>query len=96
MYLHEYVAMLWFNFILGSNFILLRFKLIIMYYCTQKQRKIKLEPRLKLNRNSYTQVFTDLHYLLLYLGVVQAVSYSEGHKINYWDASNDVFNSIKL
>ena len=41
--------MLWFNFILGSNFIFLCFKLVIIYYHTQKQRKIKFKPRTKLN-----------------------------------------------
>ena len=49
-----YIYMLWFNFILGSNFIFLCFKLIIIHYHTQKQRKIKFEPRIKLNHNSYT------------------------------------------
>ena len=42
--------MLWFNFILGSNFIFLCFKLIITHYNTQKQKKInlnqgKIEPQ---------------------------------------------------
>ena len=46
-------SMLWFNFILGSNFIFLCFKLIIIHYHTKKQRKIKFEPRIKLNHNIY-------------------------------------------
>ena len=41
--------LLWFNFIFGSNFIFLCFKLIIIHYNTQKQRKIKFEPRIRLN-----------------------------------------------
>ena len=45
--------MLWFNFILGLNFIFLCFKLIIMHYLTQKQWKIKFKPRMKLNHNTY-------------------------------------------
>ena len=45
--------MLWFNFILGLNFIFLCFKLIIIYYHTQKQRKIKFKPKTKLNHNMY-------------------------------------------
>ena len=49
--------MLWFNFILGSNFIFLCFKLIITHYHTQKQRKIKFEPRIKLNHNIYLDLF---------------------------------------
>ena len=35
-------------------FIFLCFVLIIMHYHTQKQRKIKIEPRIKLNHNIYT------------------------------------------
>ena len=46
--------MLWFNFILGPNFIFLCFKLIIIHYHTKKQRKIKFEPKIKLNHNIYT------------------------------------------
>ena len=45
------VYMLWFNFILGSNFIFLCFKLIIIHCNAQKQKKIKFEPRIKLNHN---------------------------------------------
>ena len=43
--------MLWFNFILGSNFIFLCFKLIIIHYNSQKHKKRKFEPRIKLNHN---------------------------------------------
>ena len=46
--------MLWFNFILGLNFIFLCFKLVIIHYHTPKQRKIKLKPRIKLNHHIYT------------------------------------------
>ena len=45
--------MLWFSFILGSNFLFLCFKLIIIYHDTQKQRNIKFKPRTKLNHNTY-------------------------------------------
>ena len=48
------VYMLWFNFILGLNFIFLCFKLIIIHYHTQKQREIKFKPRIKLNHNINT------------------------------------------
>ena len=48
--------MLWFNFIRGLIFISLCFKLIIIYYHTQKQRKIKIKPRIKLNHNMYIEV----------------------------------------
>ena len=47
------VYMLWFNFILGLNFIFFCFKLIIIHYHTQKQKKIKFKPRRKLNHNIY-------------------------------------------
>ena len=35
--------MLWFNFIIGSNFIFLLFKLIIIYYNTQKHKENKFD-----------------------------------------------------
>ena len=43
--------MLWFNFILGSVFIFLCSIFIITHCYTQKQRKITIEPRKKLNHN---------------------------------------------
>ena len=49
--------MLWFRFILGTtNFIFLSFKLIIIHYHAQKQRKVKSEPRTKLNHNIYMYI----------------------------------------
>ena len=45
--------MFWFNFILGSNFVFLCFKLIIIHYNTHKQKKRKFEPRIKLDHNRY-------------------------------------------
>ena len=45
--------MSWFNFILGLIFISLCFKLVIIYYHAQKQREIKIKPRIKLNHNIY-------------------------------------------
>ena len=53
------VYMLWFNFILGLIFIFLCFKLIIIYYHTQRQRKIKIKPRIKLNHNIYITSVED-------------------------------------
>ena len=53
-WLEEFLLyMLWFNFILGLIFIFPCFKLIIIYYHAQKQRKIKIKPRIKLNHNIY-------------------------------------------
>ena len=54
--------MLWFNFILGLNFISLCFKLIIIHYHTQKQREIKFKPRMTLDHNIYIYK-KDLHFL---------------------------------
>ena len=45
--------MLWFNFILGLNFIPLCFKLIIIYYHTKKQKEIKFKLRKNFNHNIY-------------------------------------------
>ena len=49
------IYMLWFKIFLGLNFIFFCFKLIIIYYHTQKQKKIKFKPRIILNHNIYTQ-----------------------------------------
>ena len=54
--------MLWFNFILGSNFVFFCFLCMVMYdnniimydnnmIMCLKQKKIKFEPRIKLNHN---------------------------------------------
>ena len=43
--------MFWFNFILGLNFTFFCFKLIVIHYHTQKQKKIAFKPRIKLNHN---------------------------------------------
>ena len=45
--------MLWFKFIVGSNFIFLCLKLITTDYHTPKQRKINLSHRIKLNHHTY-------------------------------------------
>ena len=46
-------VMLWLNFIAGLSFIFFCFKLVIIHYYTQKEKKIKFKPRRKLNHNSY-------------------------------------------
>ena len=57
--LHSPVALIYFyvyvvvQFYPGSNFVFLCFKLIIIHYHTQTQRKIKFKPRMKLNHNIY-------------------------------------------
>ena len=61
------MSMLWFNFILGSNFIFLCFKLVIIHYNTQKQKKTKFEPRIKLNHNIYINHFAAWKNLRFYL-----------------------------
>ena len=54
--IHILWYILWFNFILGSNFNFLCFKLIVIHYNTQKQKKRKFEPRIKLNHNIYIEL----------------------------------------
>ena len=53
-YTHINLKMLRFNFTLGLNFIFFCFKLLIVHYHTQKQKKIEFKPRMKLNHNIYT------------------------------------------
>ena len=55
--------MLWFNVTVGLNSIFFCFKLIIIYYHTQKQRKINFQPRMKLNRNIYIVLSTKMFTL---------------------------------
>ena len=50
--------MLWFNFILGINFIFLCFKLIIIQYRTQKQRKIQMSTKDK-------SELQDIYFILI-------------------------------
>ena len=47
------VYMLWFNFILGLNFISICFKLIIIHYQTPKQRELNFKPRKNMTHNKY-------------------------------------------
>ena len=51
-YVNYIVYMLWFNFILGLNFIFFCFKLIIIHFHTQTENKIKFKPWIKLNHNT--------------------------------------------
>ena len=55
------VRVSWFNFFLGLNYIFLCFKLVIIHYLNQKQKKIKFKPRIKLNHNTYAH--TNLIHL---------------------------------
>ena len=57
--LQDVIYMLWFNFILSLNFVFLCFKIIIIHYNTQKQKKKTFESRIKLNHNIHMQA-TDL------------------------------------
>ena len=45
--------MLWFNYILGSNFISFCSKFVFIHYNTRKKKKIKFELRIKLYHNIY-------------------------------------------
>ena len=48
--------MLWFKFILGLNFIFFCFCILLCMIMSLKQRKIKFEPRIKLNHNIYIEL----------------------------------------
>ena len=50
--------MLWFNFILGINFIFPCFKLIIILFRTQKQRKIQMSTKDK-------SELQDIYFILI-------------------------------
>ena len=52
-----YRYLLQFNFILGSIFIFFCFIFIIIYLHKKEQRKIKIEPRIKLNYNIFSIYF---------------------------------------
>ena len=52
--------MLWFNFILDSNFYFLCFGYGNLMIMSLKQKKKKFEPRIKLNHNIYNKF--QLHY----------------------------------
>ena len=54
------LQLLWFNFILGLNFIFLCFKVIIIHYHTPKQKEIKFKPSIKLNHNKATSKYFTL------------------------------------
>ena len=86
-----YMYMLWFNFILGLIFISLCFKLIIIYYHAQKQRKIKIKPRIKLNHNIYvvTEQKAEI-FLALYCFIVEPTSVQQ---INF-NLEGNFFNEI--
>ena len=64
------VYMLWFNFILGLNFIFFCSKLTIIHYHTQTQRKIKFKPRIKLNHNIYNTIYKKQTLFLFILDSV--------------------------
>ena len=48
--------MLWFNFILGLNFIFLCFGVWLCILMSLKSKKIKFKPRVELNPNIYVVV----------------------------------------
>ena len=60
------IYMLWFNFILGLNFIFFCFKLVIISWHTQKQKKIKSKPRIKLKLNIYIKSGLKAKLSLIY------------------------------
>ena len=54
--LYSYVLV---QFYLWFKFYFFCFKLIIIYHHTQKQKKIKFKPRIKLNHNIYTTALAN-------------------------------------
>jgi len=76
-----HVCVLLFSFILGFNFISFRFKLIIIYYHTQKQREIKLEPCCKDKIDSiihvHLQNLTLCPWMLIPQQIVSFCPYNE-------------------
>ena len=64
--------MLWFNFILGLNFLFCCFKIIIIHYHTQKQKIVKFKARIKLNHNTInSHPFQIAVYLTLFVAGFQ-------------------------
>ena len=61
--------MLWLNFILGLIFIFFCINFIIIHYHTQKQMKIKIKPRIKLNHNIHTEIVVGTLWCRLLLKV---------------------------
>ena len=59
---HISIIMLWFTFILGFNSTFLCFKLIVIHYNIQEERKIKFKLQIKLIHNTYMQVFIAVSY----------------------------------
>ena len=73
--------MLWFDFMLGLNFIFLCFKLIIIHYHTQKQREIKFKPRIKLNHNIYIHAYIAyIHEVEMRRSAILYFGYRKGKK----------------
>ena len=69
--------MLWFDYILGLNFISLCFKLIIIHYHTQ-QREIKFILRIKLNHNIHNNLPVDRtqpHFNLIFHTKIKCLGY---------------------
>ena len=59
--------MLWFNFIIGLNSIFFCFKLIIIHYHTQNEKKINFKPRIKLNHNIIIFIMLHVQCMLTYI-----------------------------
>ena len=74
---HVFIYMSWFNFILGLIFISLCFKLIITHYHAQKQREIKIKPRIKLNHNIYNVISVEYQKLGLLIKLFVVVTWKK-------------------
>jgi len=77
---------LWFDYILGLNFISLCFKLIIRHYHTQ-QREIIFIPRIKLNHNLDNNLPVDRiqsHFNLIFHTKIECLGYVNTKPERLW------------
>ena len=91
----DQVYMLWFNFILGLHFIFFCFNLTVIHYYTQKQKKRKFKPRIKLNHNIYinsVQLWSQGMTQTVWTKNFQVTTLYEGHLMAWgnWEKEEDV------
>ena len=92
--------MLWLNFILGLIFIFFCINFIIIHYHTQKQKKIKIKPRIKLNHNIHTEIVVGTLWCRLLLKVcriscILLLFFRDLSSNNIRDLPEDLFASLR-
>ena len=98
------VYMLWFNFILGSNFLFFCFWVLKCMIMSLKQRKIEFELRIKLNHNIYIQLSNINkkeifgNYFIISFSVWMVLNYIDGIFLIFKFTSKytDIFHCEKL